>query len=134
VRHGRRLPLPDRIELPDFSPQVKMLLQHGQADRGLGQALREAAIFYFFKYPGMKESVFYQTIGEKMIRAYPCLAMQGMAGAKPWVRIHCLCKYNYAYYLLILFWNIYIISFHCFTNSKYLELFKEPLMCMTYDL
>jgi hypothetical protein len=64
-----------------------MLLEHGQGDRGMGDALREAATFYFFNYPEMMASSFYQKIGEKMIRKFPCLALQGISGKKPWVRM-----------------------------------------------
>ena len=75
------MPSPDRIELPPLSAGVKIALQNNQTSV-LGKALAEVAIYYHQKYPDMKHSSYYQSIGRLMIREYPCLAHEG---PKPWV-------------------------------------------------
>jgi hypothetical protein len=78
------LPAPDRIELPDFSPNTIMLLQANNVEKALTAVLRESSIFYFFKYHSMSSSAHYQAIGQKLTRKYPCLQHEG---PKPWVSV-----------------------------------------------
>ena len=76
------LPHASRIELPQFSPNVTLLLQNND-DSAMDGVLREASMYYHIKYPNMKEAAYYQAIGEKLVKKYKCLA--GYDGNKPWV-------------------------------------------------
>ncbi|XP_071845550.1 uncharacterized protein [Apostichopus japonicus] len=73
-----KMPIPERIDLPEFSPNVVMMLQNNQGGEIFNAVLKEAAVYYQFKYPGMKDSTYYQAIGKKLVTKYPCLEHDGM--------------------------------------------------------
>lgn len=77
-----KMPIPERIELPEFSPNIIMMLQNEAGGEVMNGVLKEAALYYQFQYPGMKDSVYYQAIGKKLVTKYPCLAHDGL---RKWV-------------------------------------------------
>lgn len=80
-----KMPIPERIDLPEFSPNVVMMLQNNQGGEIFNAVLKEAAVYYQFKYPGMKDSTYYQAIGKKLVTKYPCLEHDGM---RKWVILY----------------------------------------------
>ena len=79
------LPPASEIELPQFTPGVVMKLQQNDLSSGtLNDMLKQAANYYYYKYPTMKDSVYYQAIGLKLVKKYKCLIHEG---SKPWARL-----------------------------------------------
>ena len=65
------------IELPVFSSQVTLLLDNNRCDDGMKLLLREAAAFYYLRYPNMKTSSSYEEIGKRLVKRWPCLSHDG---------------------------------------------------------
>lgn len=82
IKRPPTMPTAAFIELPVLNPTTVLLLQHNEVDRALPALLREAAQFYHFKYPNMRDTSYYQAIGAKLVKKYPCLVHDG---TKPWV-------------------------------------------------
>lgn len=77
------MPPPQKIELPDFSPNTIMLLnqKHEKAEKAV---LRECSEYYHAKYPELKSSDYYQSIGKQLVTKFPFLAYEGKT---PWVSV-----------------------------------------------
>ena len=77
------LPKPEDIELPRYSAGLLLTLENYDGNPStLNRMISETALYYHAKYPAMRETIYYQAIGQKLIQEYPKLTHEGN---KPWV-------------------------------------------------
>ena len=77
------LPKPEDIELPRYSAGLLLALENYDGNPStLNRMISETAMYYHAKYPAMRETIYYQAIGQKLIQEYPKLTHEGN---KPWV-------------------------------------------------
>ena len=65
-----------RLDLPDFAPTTKMLLESNNVEGAMKAVVKEACTHFFFKYD-LRSSEAYQKIGKQLVRSTTHLVNEG---------------------------------------------------------